>query len=80
MQATLLVQDGTLQTGDVILCGPRYGPVRRMYDDLGRAIEEAGPSVPVRILGLDEVPNADDTVPRRRGSRRPPARSPRSAR
>jgi translation initiation factor IF-2 len=64
--ATLLVQDGTLHKGDVVLCGASYGRVRALYDDLGRAIEEAGPSVPVRLTGLDEVPNADDpfqTVP-----------------
>jgi translation initiation factor IF-2 len=60
VQATLLVQEGTLSTGDVVLCGASYGTVRRMYDDLGRTIEQAGPSVPVRITGLDEVPNADD--------------------
>ena len=60
MFATLLVQDGTLHRGDVVLCGAAYGRVRAMYDDLGRPIEEAGPSVPVRITGLDEVPNADD--------------------
>jgi translation initiation factor IF-2 len=58
--ATLLVQDGTLHKGDVILCGATYGRVRAMYDDLGRPIQEAGPTVPVRITGLDEVPNADD--------------------
>jgi translation initiation factor IF-2 len=58
--ATLLVQDGTLRRGDVAICGPGYGRVRAMYDDLGRPIEEAGPSVPVRITGLDVVPNADD--------------------
>src|SRR5205807_2643715 len=58
--ATLLVQDGTLHRGDVILCGAAYGRVRAMYDDLGHPIQEAGPSVPVRITGLDEVPNADD--------------------
>ncbi|HKI35828.1 MAG TPA: translation initiation factor IF-2 [Gemmataceae bacterium] len=61
VQATLLVQSGTLRTGDQLLCGATYGRVRAMYDDLGRPIEEAGPSVPVRITGLDEVPNADDT-------------------
>jgi translation initiation factor IF-2 len=60
VQATLLVQEGTLRHGDVVLCGATYGSVRRIYDDLGRTIEEAGPSVPVRITGLDEVPNADD--------------------
>jgi translation initiation factor IF-2 len=58
--ATLLVQDGTLRPGDVVLCGATHGSVRKMYDDQGRPIEEAGPSVPVRITGLDEVPNADD--------------------
>jgi translation initiation factor IF-2 len=58
--ATLLVQDGTLHRGDVVLCGATYGRVRAMYDDQGRPIQEAGPSVPVRITGLGEVPNADD--------------------
>lgn len=60
VRATLLVRDGTLRRGDVLLCGHTYGRVRQMYDDLGRPLEEAGPSVPVRITGLDEVPNADD--------------------
>jgi len=60
VQATLLVQNGTLRPGDVVLCGASYGTVRKMYDDLSRVIESAGPSVPVRILGLDEVPNAGD--------------------
>jgi len=60
VQATLLVQDGTLKPGDVVLCGASYGTVRRMYDDMGNVIDSAGPSLPVRILGLDEVPNADD--------------------
>jgi translation initiation factor IF-2 len=59
--ATLLVRDGTLHRGDVIVCGPSSGRVRAMYDDLGRNIEAAGPSVPVRITGLDEAPNADDS-------------------
>jgi translation initiation factor IF-2 len=58
--ATLLIRDGTLHRGDVILCGAAYGRVRAMYNDLGRSIDQAGPSVPVRITGLDEVPNADD--------------------
>jgi translation initiation factor IF-2 len=58
--ATILVQDGTLRPGDVVLCGATYGTIRRMYDDRNRPIEEAGPSVPVRITGLDDVPNADD--------------------
>jgi translation initiation factor IF-2 len=60
VRATLLVRDGRLHRGDVILCGATFGRVRAMYDDLGRPIQEAGPSVPVRITGLDEVPNADD--------------------
>ena len=60
VMATLLVQQGTLHRGDVIVCGASYGRVRAMYDDLGRSIKSAGPSVPVRITGLDEVPNADD--------------------
>jgi translation initiation factor IF-2 len=60
VRATLLVRTGTLHRGDVILCGAAYGRVRAMYDDMGRPIQEAGPSVPVRITGLDEVPNADD--------------------
>jgi translation initiation factor IF-2 len=60
VRATLLVQDGTLHRGDIVLCGATFGRVRQMYDDQGRAIHDAGPSVPVRITGLDEVPNADD--------------------
>lgn len=60
VRATLLVRDGTLRRGDVILCGATYGRVRQMYDDQGRPLLEAGPSVPVRITGLDAVPNADD--------------------
>jgi translation initiation factor IF-2 len=58
--ATLLVQQGTLHRGDVILCGATYGRVRQMYDDQGRPLQEAGPSVPVRVTGLDEIPDADD--------------------
>jgi translation initiation factor IF-2 len=61
VQATLLVQSGTLKTGDVVLCGATYGTVRKMFDDQGGIIETAGPSIPVRILGLDDVPNADDS-------------------
>src|SRR5439155_890890 len=60
VRATLLVREGTLHRGDILLCGATYGRVRQMYDDLGRLIQEAGPSIPVRITGLDEVPNADD--------------------
>jgi translation initiation factor IF-2 len=61
VRATLLVRDGTLKRGDIILCGATSGRVRQMYNDLGKPIEEAGPSVPVRITGLDFVPDASDT-------------------
>jgi translation initiation factor IF-2 len=60
VMATLLVQQGTLHRGDIVLCGATYGRVRAMYNDLGAPIDEAGPSSPVRITGLDEVPDADD--------------------
>ncbi|HZZ80892.1 MAG TPA: translation initiation factor IF-2 [Gemmataceae bacterium] len=59
--ATLLVRDGTLRRGDIVICGAAHGRVRQMYNDLGKPISEAGPSVPVRITGLDIVPNASDT-------------------
>ncbi len=59
--ATLLVQNGTLHTGDVIIAGMSVGRVRVMQDDRGNRIEEAGPSVPVEITGLAEVPSAGDT-------------------
>jgi translation initiation factor IF-2 len=58
--ATLLVGEGTLRKGDIVICGATFGRVRAMYNDLGRAITEAGPTVPVRITGLDDVPDADD--------------------
>jgi translation initiation factor IF-2 len=60
VMATVLVQQGTLDRGDIILCGSTFGRVRAMYDDLGRSTDHAGPSTPVRITGLSEVPNADD--------------------
>jgi translation initiation factor IF-2 len=60
VMATLLVQQGTLRKGDVILCGASHGRVRAMFDDLGRAVTEAGPSTPVKVYGLDAVPDADD--------------------
>ncbi len=60
VHATMLVRSGTMRKGDIVLCGAAYGRIRAMYNDLGRPIQEAGPSVPVRITGLDEVPNADD--------------------
>ncbi|NLB79738.1 MAG: translation initiation factor IF-2 [Clostridiaceae bacterium] len=58
--ATLLVQRGTLKTGDAILSGSTFGHIRSMVNDRGRKIKEAGPSVPVEIFGLSEVPEAGD--------------------
>ncbi|MDD3192448.1 MAG: translation initiation factor IF-2 [Oscillospiraceae bacterium] len=58
--ATVLVQNGTLRTGDVIIAGTALGRVRVMLDDRGNQVEEAGPSVPVEITGLAEVPSAGD--------------------
>jgi translation initiation factor IF-2 len=58
--ATVLVQSGTLKTGDVVLAGQTYGRVRAMLDENGRAIKDAGPSIPVEIQGLTEVPQAGD--------------------
>jgi translation initiation factor IF-2 len=60
VRATLLVREGTLKRGDVLLCGGTFGRIRQMYNDLGQPLAEAGPGVPVRITGLNEVPNADD--------------------
>src|SRR5690606_23797411 len=56
--ATLLVRSGTLRRGDIVLAGSSYGRVRAMLDENGKAITEAGPSVPVEIQGLTEVPAA----------------------
>ncbi|MDB5955157.1 translation initiation factor IF-2, partial [Ramlibacter sp.] len=56
--ATVLVQSGTLKTGDVVLAGQTYGRVRAMLDENGKAIKSAGPSIPVEIQGLTEVPQA----------------------
>ncbi|MBP6405070.1 MAG: translation initiation factor IF-2 [Ramlibacter sp.] len=58
--ATVLVQSGTLKTGDVVLAGQTYGRVRAMLDENGRPIKTAGPSIPVEIQGLTEVPQAGD--------------------
>ena len=58
--ATVLVQEGTLNHGDIILCGLEYGRVRAMRDENGREIRTAGPSIPVEILGLSAVPKAGD--------------------
>ncbi len=58
--ATVLVQGGTLHTGDVFICGAVYGKVRAMFDDHGRAVKAAGPATPVEVLGLQGVPEAGD--------------------
>lgn len=60
--STILVQSGTLKRGDVLLAGSSYGRVRAMLDEAGRDIKEAGPSIPVEILGLSDVPNSGDEV------------------
>ncbi|PJG86247.1 translation initiation factor IF-2 [Conservatibacter flavescens] len=58
--ATILVQSGTLNKGDIVLCGFEYGRVRAMRDENGKDISEAGPSIPVEVLGLSGVPAAGD--------------------
>ncbi|MGP1388919.1 MAG: translation initiation factor IF-2 [Vibrio diabolicus] len=58
--ATVLVQSGTLNKGDIVLCGQEYGRVRAMRDELGKEITSAGPSIPVEILGLSGVPSSGD--------------------
>jgi translation initiation factor IF-2 len=58
--ASVLVQDGTLRVGDVIVCGDGFGRVRALFNDKGKAIDEAGPSTPVEISGLDVVPSAGE--------------------
>ena len=60
--ATVLVQSGTLKRGDVLLAGAVFGRVRAMLDEAGRAIDQAGPSIPVEILGLAEIPLAGSDV------------------
>ncbi|MDD5272797.1 MAG: translation initiation factor IF-2, partial [Methylovulum sp.] len=58
--ATVLIQKGTLENGQMVLCGHEYGRVRAMFNENGKTIKEAGPSVPVEILGLSGTPNAGD--------------------
>ena len=60
--ATVLVQNGTLRIGDSVVCGVTYGKVRAMIDDRGNSVKKAGPSVPVEILGLNDVPEAGDVL------------------
>jgi len=58
--ASVLVQNGTLKTGDIVLAGCEYGRVRALVDELGKNVESAGPAIPVEILGLNGVPDAGD--------------------
>ncbi len=58
--ATIMIQKGTLESGQMVLCGQEYGRVRAMFNENGKAIKEAGPCVPVEILGLSGTPNAGD--------------------
>src|SRR5690625_5422238 len=58
--ASLLVQNGTLHVGDSLVVGSTFGRVRAMINDLGQRIEEAGPSTPIEITGLNDVPQAGD--------------------
>ena len=60
--ASVLIQRGTLRQGDTVVCGPILGNVRAMYDDKGQPIKKAGPSIPVEILGLPEVPQAGEIL------------------
>lgn len=58
--ATVLVQDGTLRVGDIFVAGTTYGRVRAMFDDKGRKVNSAGPSIPVEVLGFEELPEPGD--------------------
>ncbi|MRG93575.1 translation initiation factor IF-2 [Polyangium spumosum] len=60
--ARVMIQDGTLRTGDIIIAGSVWGKVRAMTDELGRTVSTAGPATPVEVLGLNEVPSAGDPV------------------
>jgi translation initiation factor IF-2 len=59
--ATLLIQNGTLQTGNIVVAGNSYGHLRAMFDYRGNKVEKAGPSMPVSVMGLSELPSAGDT-------------------
>ncbi|NPV88830.1 translation initiation factor IF-2 [Coprothermobacteraceae bacterium] len=62
--ATVIVREGTLRVGDIVVVGSTYGKVRAMFDDAGRQVKEAGPSMPVEIMGLQDVPEAGTLVER----------------
>lgn len=59
---TVMIQNGTLKAGDIILAGPHYGRVKAMFDDTGKKVNEAGPATPVVILGLDGAPQAGEKI------------------
>ncbi|XP_044502206.1 translation initiation factor IF-2, chloroplastic-like [Mangifera indica] len=58
--ATVIVQNGTLKRGDIVVCGESFGKVRALFDDCGNRVDEAGPSIPVQVIGLNTVPVAGD--------------------
>jgi translation initiation factor IF-2 len=60
--ATVLIQNGTLRTGDVVVVGGTFGKVRALIDDKGKQVKKAGPSTPVEVMGLSDVPSAGDTL------------------
>jgi len=60
--ATVLVQSGTLRRGDAVVAGSEYGRVRAMFDEAGRSVKDAGPSIPVQVLGLSAAPSAGDDL------------------
>ncbi|HAY83596.1 MAG TPA: translation initiation factor IF-2, partial [Chloroflexi bacterium] len=60
--ATILVQNGTLHVGDTLIAGLAHGRIRAMFDFYGNNIEEAGPSTPVSVMGLNDVPSAGDLI------------------
>jgi translation initiation factor IF-2 len=60
--ATVLVQNGTLRVGDVVVVGSAFGKIRALVDDKGKQVKKAGPSIPVEIMGLSDVPSAGDTL------------------
>lgn len=60
--ASVLVQNGTLRKGDILLAGAEFGRVRALFDEVGKQVDEAGPSIPVEVLGLSGLPNAGDST------------------
>ena len=60
--ATVLIQNGTLRVGDIVVAGGTFGKVRALIDDKGKQVKKAGPSIPVEVMGLSDVPSAGDTL------------------